>query len=444
MIWLIRLLLATSLPILLMSCGGGTENERTIHHYQVDLRLHPRQQFFEADITAYILWERSYSSRVPLCLNKHIDLQKVEAEHLHSYKFEPDVQCALEYTPDGRILELQFDRPLEPGKIIPIHFLYTAKMTDWPDWLATQMSPNWIELNAYLPWFPYNHALGGFTYDLTAVCETAPGTRPFQVAAAGDFTHTADTFHFEQTQPTEDIVVCAGPNILSKHLERGASSVNVYYTTVSDSTADQMGRLVGASLDLYRKWFGGDDLSTMTVIQGDRTRAGGYGRRGLIVMGKITDDDFADNLPVYIRYLMNKTALMWWWRGNADSWEDWLNISMAEYSAMMVIRERFGEEAYEGLIRGKREASERTRPVWNMPRRATDTLAQEELRTILYDKVPVLLHELAEQIGQDEFRDLCRDVYNEEVSNTAEFLAELQKAHGTTVAIWFENKLKTN
>lgn len=444
MIRSILLLLTTVLSTLLVSCGGDTGNERSMHHYRVDLRLHPRQQFFEADVTAYILWESSYSSRVPLCLNRHIDINKVEAEHLQSYKFEPDVQCALDYTPDGRILELQFDRPLEPGKIIPIRFLYTATLTDWPNWLATQMSPDWIELNAYLPWFPYNHALGAFTYDLTVFCETAPGTRPFPVAAAGDFTHSADTFHFEQTQPTEDIVVCAGPNILNKHLERGQSSVNVYYTTVSDSTADQMGRLVGASLDLYRKWFGSYGLSTMTVIQGERTRAGGYGRRGLIVMGKITDNEFAENLPVYIRYLMNKTALMWWWRANADSWEDWLNISLAEYSAMMVIRERFGEQAYDGLVRGKREASEGTRPVWNMPRLGKDTLAQKEIRTVLYDKVPVLLHELAEQIGPDEFRDLCRDIYRDEVSNTAEFLAELEKKHGTTVAIWFEDRLKTD
>jgi hypothetical protein len=443
MIRSILLAIVTLLPILLASCGSTPESKRTTHHYEVTLRLHPRQQFFEADVTANIIWERSYSSRVPLCLNRQIDVHSVESEHLHNFTFEPDVKCALEYTPDGRILELQFDRPLEPGKVVPIRFLYSGTLTDWPDWLATQMSPDWIELNAYLPWFPYNHALGGFTYDLTVLCETAPGTEPFEAAAAGEFTQAVDTFRFEQNQPTEDIVVCAGPQILSKHLARGSSSVNVHYTTVSDSVADQMGRLVGASLDLYRDWFGTDELNTMTLIQGSRSRAGGYGRRGLIVMAKLSDEDFLGNLPVYIRYLMNKTALMWWWRASADSWEDWLNISMAEYSAMMVIRERFGEEAYQGLIQGKREASEGTRPLWNMPRIGSDTLVQNEIRTVLYDKVPVLLHELVEKIGQDDFREFCRSVYEDEVSNTAAFIAALEKEHGTSIAIWFEDQLRT-
>jgi len=37
----------------------------------------------------------------------------------------------------------------------------------------------------------------------------------------------------------------------------------------------------------------------------------------------------------------------WWANAPVNSWEDWLNESFAEYSALMAVRELFGAERFE-------------------------------------------------------------------------------------------------
>jgi hypothetical protein len=71
--------------------------------------------------------------------------------------------------------------------------------------------------------------------------------------------------------------------------------------------------------------------------------------RGLINFGDMDDVAYGGNRETYARYLGHETSHMWWTGAPSEKWEDWLNGDFADNSALLVIREIFGE----GSVRGR-------------------------------------------------------------------------------------------
>ncbi|MDT8401168.1 MAG: hypothetical protein RQ743_05695 [Bacteroidales bacterium] len=67
----------------------------------------------------------------------------------------------------------------------------------------------------------------------------------------------------------------------------------------------------------------------------------------------------------------------------------------------------------------------------------------EQAYTILYNKTPLLLHELEKRIGLEQFRSLMWDLLINKVSTTYEFKRILTDLEGKETAEWFFRKLKS-
>ena len=83
-------------------------------------------------------------------------------------------------------------------------------------------------------------------------------------------------------------------------------------------------------------------------------------------------------------------------------------------------------------------------PLWGFDR--SDTTTAEKLALVeaqLYDKGPLLLHELAERTGSRRFFDLCRAMQWSEVRTTAHFLDLLEEVEDHATRLWMEEMLKT-
>jgi hypothetical protein len=95
-------------------------------------------------------------------------------------------------------------------------------------------------------------------------------------------------------------------------------------------------------------------------------------------------------------------------------------------------------------IERKRRQSEGTHPIWGLDRSDFSSDEQSrEIRMVLYNKGPVLLHELAERIGREQFFSWCRELVKREVNATDRALDVLGELQGDTVRNWLREALRS-
>jgi len=342
--------------------------------------------------------------------------------------------------PEAGELRVNLTHPVAEGEHIALHFEYRGNVDVWPEWSANVITDDWTEIGLYLPWFPYNQDdYGLFTFDLDVTIHDE-----YVVRGLGNAERTNGGWHLEWSQPTNDVVVIASRDLKSVRVEREGQVVQVHHVTLDDSTAVRIGEDMVAMLQTYERWFGESDQATISLVESKRERGGGYARPGLIVLGQLNAVTAPEERANYIRYVAHEAAHGWWNRAPPDSWDDWLNESFAEYSALLMVRDRLGDAEFNARIDQKRQASEGASAIWNLARSDVSTEARaRDVNLALYSKGPVLLHELVGRIGVDEFLAWCKQLVQLEVDSTEEALGVLADLEGAATSQWFRQRLQT-
>lgn len=119
----------------------------------------------------------------------------------------------------------------------------------------------------------------------------------------------------------------------------------------------------------------------------------------------------------YFRFIAHELAHLWWHHvKNTNSWEDWLNESFAEYSALLALREKFGTDVFQEKINEYSNLSRNLPPIRNLNR------GSDNAHAVLYYKGPLLLCKLEALIGKNKFFKLLNIIHLQKVSSTEKFL----------------------
>lgn len=400
------------------------------NHYQIQVYIDPKRHYLKAQGNLLLQNTRNSSSTFPFFLHNQLELKDISAKGLQQYTFDKHADCPYPYIPQGGDIRLAFSEQAAHQDTIAIHFAYEGRITTWPEWSANVISEDWTELGLYFPWFPYNPEYGLMTFSVSVECDGA-----YQVSGYGDCGEVGGVWQIEQCQPVNDIVIVLAKEFKSESVEAGGFKVDVNYLTLEQTTARLICEDIASILVQYSNWFGGGRCNCLSLIQSMREKGGGYTRPGLIVLGDLHDSQYLQKREAYIRYMAHETAHLWWWQANPATWEDWLNESFAEFSAMMIIEELFGQKAYDARLEEKREASLHAPPIWGLDR--SDSSSQE----ILYKKGPVNLHRLRSKLGREGFCSLCRRMVSASVTTTDEFLGLLLQESGKEIRDWFKTLL---
>ena len=412
---------------------------KNTNHYTINLKIAPQEQFLDARVALALHAPANGISHAEFFLHNQLVVAKVMGQKLAGYRFDQDSPSSIPYLPECGVITLEFSEPLEKGERIELEFEYRGKITKWPEWSANIISDEWTELGLYFPWFPYHPDDGDLTFSLDVECDPV-----YRMCSYGECVRHGDTWHTEWDQPTNDIVIALGKKLDKQSIQEENRVVRVNSVTLSQSTANMMLKDVSSILTCYAKWFSDQVPSQVSIIQSPREKGGGYTRRGLIVLGGLHDQQFVERREAYSRYLGHEIAHLWWWKAETTSWEDWLNESLAEYSALMIVREFFGQDSFDKRLADKQKTIEDTVPIWGFNR--TDYSTKEKMKEteiILYNKGPVLLYELETRIGQKRFRAVCRQLISQNIASTHSFLQVLRGWEGDQVGDWMEKSLKT-
>ena len=406
-------------------------------YYDVHLQILPDSHYLKVHI---ILKFQACNElkQTNLLLHKQFQINSLLGRKVKKYKFLKDNASPIPYIPEAGILELVFDSPLYAGESIWIEMDYEGCITDWPSYSCNVISPDWVELGLYLPWYPmFRDFSTRMNYHLQVQCPPQ-----YHLAGYGEFIPSGNEWLNHWNYPSQDMVVIASPHLKKKRFQNGDSVLNLFTSTFKSETTQYLGENSIFAMSCFENWFGPAPIKQFNLIQSSRQKGGGYGRTGLVVLGGMVEEDYHNRPEVYLRYLAHEFAHAWWHLAPADSWEDWLNEGLAEISAQLVIGERYGTETYHRQIESKRAKSTGIGPIWQFDRLDQSTPEkQERIEHLLYDRGPVILHDLCNKVGRTLFFQFCRNLSNEKSLTTDNMLALVESNFGMDVRNWLQEQL---
>ena len=418
--------------LLFISCnenkGDKDLNNIKYSHYDIQLKIDPDEQFIKVVGNLKFLVEKDSLDVLSFNLHKKFVISTFSINGDNSYQLDTS-NTNVRWLPDAMKIIYPTKKIFQKGDVLNVDFSYEGKITAWPTWSANVISSDWIEIGLYFPWYPSIY--GPFTYKVSI--DIDPG---YNVFAMGEATEEGNKKVFETNFPVDDFIICASKDLTIRETKLLNHSFQIVNCTLSDETVDSIQTDIENFYKLYSSWFGKIQVQDMCLVVSKRDKGGGYSRKGGLFLGGLTDSNYLNKRTDYVRYLGHEIA-HFWWRGAASNWEDWLNESFAEYSAMILIKELRSKEEFNSRLNIKRSESNNTPPIWEISRNAP--LAQQ----VLYSKGVILLIELEEKIGNNKFLELCRARIDKKTNNTLDFLNLIKDIGGKEIADWFEQSLKT-
>jgi hypothetical protein len=323
----------------------------------------------------------------------------------------------------------QTKNKLNKGDVLNIEFSYQGKITQWPSWSANVIGADWVEMGLYFPWYP--SISDQFTYKVSVDIEPE-----FNVFAIGKSTEKDNKKVFETDFPVSDFIICASKDLTIRETQLLNQSFQIVNSSLSEAIVDSIQTDIEDFYLSFSNWFGKIKVQDMCLVISKREKGGGYSRKGGLFLGGMSDSSYLNKRIDYVKYIAHEIS-HFWWSGAPGNWEDWLNESFAEFSALILIRELHSKEEYNSRIKIKIDESKNTPPIWGISR--NDTQATK----VFYSKGVVLLSELEQKIGNKKFLELCRARIDKKVNNTKNFLNLLSNIGGKEISAWFEQSLKT-
>jgi hypothetical protein len=411
-------------------------------HYHIRLHIEPPNHLLRIQGSLRLpRLEEGPAPDTPLSfyLHRQFTIESLTGDWLADWHFDTDTPVPIRWLPTSGVLSLNWDSSALTKAPLEFQFAYQGRITEVAEWSANTIGPEWTEIGLYLPWYPSHPSLGMFTFDVEVECDPA-----YQITSYGEISHHADVRRLSWHRPTTDIVLTFSKTMTQRTFPAGDFNVHLNSQTLGEESAKRIGRDLTDILNTLQRWFGPGPGGDVTVTQSPREKGGGYTRRGLVILAGLDDETYTEKREPYARYLGHELAHLWWWRADTATWQDWLNESFAEYSALRIVKEQCGQASFEKRLANKAEALPGLPPIQGFNPGDCDT--EEKLAIIqhlFYDKGPILLHQLAEKIGFETFLSLCQAMREKQIAETAAFLDLLEDHTGTAIRDWMGAQLQT-
>jgi hypothetical protein len=368
--------------------------------------------FKNSDTLNLVLWQYSSIKEIN---NKDNDIR---------FYFDTSTSSPIMYIPNGR--KLVIVKSGRDTKNQSLYFNYSCDFTSLSGW-ANSFAENWIELNFYCAWFPVNLGNSNFSSEFSIHINDGYG-----ITGSGIVTKKKNIWEMKQPWGSFDNVIIASGSLKSKSLEKKSLHIETDYSSVDfpENDADSVLNECKNVLNLFEEIFGKKDSTYLKFVIAP-FEMGGYSRKNFVCLR-------TKNFNLYTeKGIAHEIAHFWWHNASASTWEDWLNEAFAEYSMLVYIRERKGDETFRKIVEEYKSNTKDLPPVWGIERNSP------EAYSVLYEKGSLLLYELEEKVGKDVFLDFLKDVVRNKISNTNDLIELAEKKLSKSVGLWFKEKLKT-
>jgi len=389
-------------------------------NYSIVVKIDPGQQTLEAEATVTFPadWDKP-----KFCLHRDLKLDALEGAT--GYRFTEDT---VPFVYEARCLDLEL-----PEGIAGPHtatFKYHGKLGIISEWETNRITPEWTELGLYTPWYPLSVPMQNAVFSVEVQVPSQ-----YSVLSTGDTVKKDGCWQIEQSVPALDCTLIIARDFRVREAEPSGAAVRTSFIEArAEPAAEAFARIGAEVLEWCNACFGPTDVNPVDIVIVPREKGGGYARRGFIVFE--ADLDLDNYNPLY-RYIAHEFSHLWWYKADTSTWEDWLNESLAEFSALMAVRDLLGPESFDKMLAFRQKKAENLPPIKGIDRQ------DDEAHAVLYHKGCVFLAELEAEMGKDKFLTFLRLLLQRQIATTELFLATLAEIGGDAAAQGFAAKLES-
>lgn len=199
------------------------------------------------------------------------------------------------------------------------------------------------------------------------------------------------------------------------------SYLKAYENEMSDKYVDYIGKM----LDYYRNLYEIETIPKFDIVVLPNTDPNdGYILEQLIVMG-----GFCKKIPSTIGAIAHEVARIWCKGADVNSWEDWLNETFSEWSALLFVYDKFGRDEFERAINGHRR--DKLEPIKSMNGKKSGSG--------VHHSGTLLLYELFSLYEKDTIVKLIKIYCKLENKTTKDFLVAIRDNELSHIADYIEN-----
>jgi len=415
--------------ILMLNCRQRGQKKYTNYDFKINIK--PGQHKIDCQLHMQYINPSPATDSLTFLLYEDMFIKSLQSSKIKNFRFDTTSPSPFRYTPRAGILHIRLNQQLRQNESINFVIKYEGKIEDVNRWKTNRVTENWIELGLYTPWFPYNPELDTISYQVK--CKIPD---QYRIAGNGKTHKHNNHWIINNSRADNDIIITGSKNIDSKTMDHENYTLKIHsavnLTPEALDTVLAMGKRI---LDNYINWFGQAHSANPKIVIAPRKIGGAYSRKNIIVLNRISEQDFFQNRAGYLRYFAHEFAHNWWSKARTDSWEDWLNESFAEYSALLMVRNLIGKDEFEERIANKSENIDELPPLRGLDR------DHKQAYQVLYNKGPYLLYNLEKNIGEAAFKALLKTVHENKISKTKDLINLIDNKFAPKTALELDSGL---
>lgn len=311
--------------------------------------------------------------------------------------------------PGLSIYHLQFDPGSEDE--ISLEMRYSLLVPE--DHEINRISEDWIELNIDSFWHPVLLSFSRFHYKLTLELDNQYYVLNGENLLAE--TEKSKSWVIESIFPSLDISFSAAKEFYKKEGE-----FSVVHSTSESTNLDSLLFYSEDALDFLHEYLDRpeDFVQKRIVVETPRSQIG-YARGNYVVLSDLNNKGTVE----LSSFLAHEFSHFWFSNADPQSQDYWLDESFAEFLAMIYIRKSHGLNAYQKDLE------------WKLDRIKGDSIALDSYKgrpshIAMYYKGPVLLHHFEEFVGQEQFRELVKQIVEKNISTNKDLLTFIRNVLG--------------
>lgn len=397
-------------------------------HYDIRADLLPKAGSLDVSLDMQFAAPEQTDS-LQFLLHGDLDLQTLQSSHIESYNVEEGYNPYGFDTSHVQLVTVKLKRSVAAGAAVPLHWEYGGTYENEHFQLGpSAFRPHWVELEVGSLWIPIAASLKHrFTFDMRA---TLP--QEYDVVSTGTIQRSGKTWTIHATEPQIGAPLLASDQMQSMRTETRGMRLGVYHTGESDTLVSFVAENARRTMRFYQELFEAKesaDVLRVVIPPPTRARAQAYARPHLIVLTHGAESD-----EETFAFIAHEAAHLWWSNAaDAQSQHNFLNEAFAEYASYLVMREVYGEEAYQKRIAQARKEAQGLPSISAWTPQLNDALTRS--------KGPYLLHQLCERVERGPFEDFMRALLTQETDTVGDMLRVLEDMTGRETAAWFGEKL---
>jgi len=395
--------------------------------YEGKIRIVPKNKEIYAllNLNYYVLQDST--EEINLYIYKDINIDQITSEDVKDYAVSNEISNWSPFILESKQIKIHLNKKKNKGDVIRIQFKYHGKINTLRKYEVNRISEEWVEISLYSPWFPLAEENRKAAFQIRVNIEDG-----YEVVGQKTRKHNG-YWIVESDSMVNDCTILASKNFKKRIVQEQGMTIKIYNASIEgEKIAEKIEKHLGFIIKTCFEYFGKTNVEEFTIVVAPRSEGGGYCRPGLLVVALEDGDD-----KNYFKFLAHEISHLWWMGADSSTWEDWLNESFAEYSALLLYREKYGNDEFEKTIEKYRQAIINCPPIYGLSR------SDEKAFLTLYAKGPVILNKLEKKIGTNNFKKLLKELLLKNIKTTAGFFKTVKNMFGEDTAKFIEKELKS-